>query len=270
MAVEVSKYYEGLLTQAGVAEDKRQALLNALSDEAVAKALADDSIAPRLRHDEFSRNMDALKKDKEQWTDFYKKTLTTHEQNQKVVQDYATELEQLRAQVGQDPTVRPPLTVATPGMTREQFDQEIQKRDQNYLTLLETGLTLATRHVHEFKEPLDVQGLKQIAIEKNLSLSQAYDEMVKPKRDAFNQTQRTEEIARAKEEAVKEFASKNRIPIDVRPKEGYSPLLDQDRTKQVEYDDKSRRLTRTGEQTLRQNFVEAFNSGSAGTSGGSS
>lgn len=269
MAVDVAKYYEGLLTQAGVPEDKRQALLGLLADETVSKALADESIAPRLRHDEFSRKMDALKKEEAEWSDFYKKTLAAHEQNQKVVADYETRLSAYEAGQGADPGAKP-LTVATPaGITKEQFDAEIQKRDGNYLTLLKTGLKLVAQHQHEFHEPLDIDSLEKTAIERNITIQQAYDDTVRPKREAATKAAHEADITARVAEGVREFASKNRIPVDTKPRE-YHMILDQNSEKQVPYDpirDKGQ-LTPQAKHQLSQNFVDAYNSTQANTSGG--
>src|SRR5215467_7750369 len=67
MAVSAKEYYEGILKQAGVSDAKRQALITALEDDEVSKALANEQVVPRMRHDEFSREMDKVRKDKEEY-----------------------------------------------------------------------------------------------------------------------------------------------------------------------------------------------------------
>src|SRR6266849_7969112 len=78
----VKEYYEGLLKKAGVADDKRQAILTAIDDENVSNALNEDLLAPRLRQDDYSRNMDILKADKEKWTGFYQNLLQWKAENE--------------------------------------------------------------------------------------------------------------------------------------------------------------------------------------------
>jgi len=130
-------------------------------------------------------------------------------------------------------------------------------------------MSIASRHAVEFKEPLDAAAVKKVAMEKGLPLAQAYDEYVAPRRAEAQAAQHKAELDRVREEAVRDFASTHKIPVDTRPSE-YHTLLDRDPKKQVGVDDyvpNSGQLSHRAEATLAGNFADAWNSATAGTSG---
>lgn len=251
MAVDVKAYYEGMLKQAGVSEAKRQALVAQLDDAEVAKALADDAIAPRLRQDEFSRNMDALKTDKQKTAEYYQTLVTWKADQQRILDEAAANGG--RQEVIQQ--VQPDLA-----KLEKKWEEQLAQRDGQMIGLLKTGMSLASQHAVEFKERLDVDALEKIAIDKKVSLQQAYDEYVAPRRAETTQAQRTAEIAKAREEGAREFASKHKIPVDTQPRE-YHVLLDRDPKKQVgadSYVPNSGQLGPADTRQLRENFVNAW------------
>jgi len=134
--------------------------------------------------------------------------------------------------------------------------------------LLKTGMSLASQHAVEFKERLDVDALEKIAVDKKVSLQQAYDEYVAPRRATQSEAQFKAKLDEARAEGAREFASKHKIPVDTQPRE-YHPLLDRDPKKQVGADDYvagSGRLSPVAEKSLRDNFVETWNQPVAHTS----
>ena len=270
MAISPKEYYEGLLKTAGVADDKRQALLSVLEDETVSKALANDAIAPRLRQDEFSRQMDALKADRTKWESWYSQALTDTQKNAAAVADYEARVRAYEAAYGAldgQPTNGKPVITPVQGdfISKKDFDSELQRRDTQFISLLKDGISLGTRHLHEFKEPLDTDALAKVAVEKGMTLKQAYDEMVGPRRAEMSTAQRKAEIEQAKAEAVRDYASKHHMPTDTQPKE-YHAIFDRDTAKMAET--KDGRLTTQGERQVRDGFVEAWNTANAGQTSG--
>src|SRR5690242_15923463 len=84
----VKKYVEQLAQASGTPAERVASLLQVLDgDEKLQKALADDLVAPRLRQDEFSRQMDSLKTEKDNLGKWYQGALTTYEQNKKAVEE---------------------------------------------------------------------------------------------------------------------------------------------------------------------------------------
>jgi hypothetical protein len=265
MAVDTKQYIQELLKAAGVADDKQQAVLATFEDERVSKAFADEHIRPRMRADEFSRKMDELKGEKDKWTKWYTDSLAEYQKNQQIVSDYESRVKAYETQYGPiDGNVNGQrLAVASPAnpdmFTRKDFETEMQKREAANVELLKIGLKLSARHLHEFKEPLDVDGLAKQAIERNVSLQQAYDDMMQPKREEIAKTRHDEEIRLAREEGARDFASKHKIPVDAKPRET-APLFNR-----LAMDES--KLPPAGQPrdaALRSSFVDAWNSAAEG------
>jgi hypothetical protein len=204
-----------------------------------------------MRADEFSRKMDELKGEKDKWTKWYTDSLAEYQKNQQIVSDYESRVKAYETQYGPiDGNVNGQrLAVASPAnpdmFTRKDFETEMQKREAANVELLKIGLKLSARHLHEFKEPLDVDGLAKQAIERNVSLQQAYDDMMQPKREEIAKTRHDEEIRLAREEGARDFASPlfNRLAMD----ESKLPPAGQPR-----------------DAALRSSFVDAWNSAAEG------
>ena len=262
MAVSTKEYYDGVLKQAGVSEAKRQALITQLEDEEVAKALANEQIVPRMRHDEYSREMDKLKGDQKKTGDYYQSLVTWKAEQDQI-------LAAALAANGQQPQtvqqVQPDLTAY-----EKKWEEKLAQRDGQMIGLLKTGMSLASRHAVEFKEALDVDAIEKIAVDKKLSLQQAYDDYVAPRRLVTSDELRKTEIAKAREEGAREFASKHKIPVDTQPRE-HHVIFDRDPKKQVGADDyvpNSGQLSPQSTRALRDNFVEAWESVPASNTSG--
>lgn len=273
MAISAKEFYEGILNTAGVSTEKRQALLAALADEDIARALTNDAIAPRLRQDEFSRKMDEAKAERE-------RAVAEREKSTKYYADLlqwkAGEEAKLEAALagaaGDTDPARRQLIQQVQSMDdfQKTLKSELDRRDQLQISLLKDGMHLASQHVYEFKEPLDSEALARIATEKGLSLKQAYDEMVGPRRMELSKVQRDTELAKAREEGARDALSKHKIPIDTTPRE-YHVMLDRDPSKQVgvnDYVPNSGKLSPTAERQLRDNFVNEWNTAPAGATSG--
>lgn len=254
MAISAKEYYEGVLKQAGVSEAKRQALISQLEDPELAKALADDAIAPRLRQEEFSRNMDLVRQEKEKTTKYYADLLAWKAEQDRILAEAANGGRTVNN--GGEVVNGEYLTKKELEALKKEFSDELSKMSTNQITITKMMGRLASQHVVEFREPLDVDALEKVAVEKNLPLPQAYAEMVAGRRASLSEEQRKAELAKAREEGAKEFASKHKIPVDTQPRE-YHVLLDRDPKKQVGVDDyvpNSGQLSPRAEQQLRENF----------------
>lgn len=252
--MDAKQYVEELLKAAGVTdESQKQVVLGVFSNEAAAKKLSDDV----LRQQDYSRNMDTLKADKDKWSKFYQDTLTWKAGEEQRLADLDARVKAYEAAYpdggGERPVIQP---VQGDFISKKDFEAEQAKRDGMTIGLIKTMGRLASQHVIEFKEPLDVDGLEKIAVERNIPLIQAYDEMTKPRRTELQQAQWEAKLKEAREAGARDFASTHKIPIDTTPRE-YHTLFDRDPAKQVEY--KDGRLTPAGERSLRDNFVESWN-----------
>lgn len=263
MALDVKQYLEELYKAAGVSDDNvKQAVSAFFGNEAVSKRLNDDV----LRQQDYSRNMDSLKADKQKTADYYQQLVTWKATAE-------AELEAERAGNGNGngnghrEVIQP---VQTDFIAKKDMEAELKRREALTISLMKDVGYLASAHATEFKEPLDMDALEKIAIDKNLPVRQAYAEMVRERRSAIDTEKRKAEIEAAKAEGAREFASKHKIPVDTRPREDYSPLLEADRKKQVgveTYVPNSGRLSFEERRQLRENFADSWNSAQTNTSG---
>ncbi len=255
MAVDTKQYLEQLAQTAGLSDEEKAGILKVAANEKFAKALGDDI----LRQSDYSRSMDKLAQDAKKSTDYYNSLLNWEAQRKKDWEEAMAGTQQHQQTVQQ---VQPDLT-AVEKKWKDMFDQQ----GNQMIGLLEVVGELASGHAVEFKEKLDTAALKKIAVEKNLSLKQAYDEMVGPRRGERTAEQRKTELENARLEGARDFASKHKIPVDTQIKESYHVLLDRDPKKQVGADDyqpNSGQLSPVATRQLRDNFVEAWNSTPAG------
>lgn len=267
MGVDPRQYLDELLKDAGVAE--RQAILDAFEKSDTAKKRLSDDV---LRQADYSRNMDELRKKQKETQDFYAQMLTDTDKNQQVVNQYAAENQQYKAKYGDldDSGERKVIQTATGDfISKKEYEEELKRRDANYIGLLEVGLDIVGKHMYEFKEPLNIAALKKEAIEKNLSLQQAYDQMVMPRRTEAQAAALKTQLDAARAEGARDFASKHKLPIDSAPRE-YHVIHDRDPKQQVGVEDYvpgSGQLSPAATRKLRENFADAWNSAQeAGTS----
>ena len=251
-----AEYAKQLAQAAGLDPEQEASFLKVVANEKVAKGIEEGIM---LRSD-YSRQSDKLKQETEKATKYYADLLS-----------WKAEQERVLAEAQQQPIVQqvqPDLTKFQDELSKS-WEKKLAERDGQFLGLLKVGMTLASRHAVEFKEPLDTAAIEKIAVEKSLPLAQAYDEYVAPRRAEAQAAQRKAELENAKAEAVRDFASTHKIPVDARPRE-FHTLLDRDPKKQVGVDDykpNSGELSPRAQAQLAENFAEAWNSATAGTSG---
>jgi len=230
----------------------------------VSRVLNEDLQAPRLRQEDYSRNMDALKADKQKWSQFYQDTIAWKAQEAERV----AQLERLAQGNGHDPNGgngganQTVLTTEALDGLRKEFTQKQQQQEQNFLTLLEGVGDITSDYVVRFKEKPDLAAIKKIAIEKNMSLTQAYDAYIAPRLQTQQQADLEARIKAAREEGAKDALSKHRLPTHDSPRE-FHPLLDRGTGVEAMPDKGPAR-----DRWIRDQFIQDLNTSGA-TSGGS-
>jgi hypothetical protein len=266
MAISAKDYYEGVLKNAGAAlpAEKQQAFMTMISDPDFEKVLATDVIAPRMRQDEFSRQMDALKAKEKSWTDWYSGALAKTAEDQKVVEAARSQVAAYEAQYGKltDVERQTLITQTPPGdwISKKDFEAAQNTLQQNTLGLFKVGLKLTGKHLHEFKEPLDIDELAKVATEKGLPLEQAYAEMIAPRRTAAMTSDFEAKLKAAREEGAREFASTHQIPMDTAQKTEHHTLFNRKAESELPPAGPQR------EAAAVKSFVEAWQSVPANTS----
>ena len=245
MAIDVKQYIEQLAQSAGLSDEEKAGLLKAASNEKVAKTLGDDI----LRQSDYSRNMDALRADRQKWEAWYADSLQWRASEEARIAALAN---------GGNPNPNPAPTFdqeAYKKMLLDEVGKKSQAQEQQFIGLLKTGLSLVGRHMAEFREPLDVDALAKVAVEKGQTLDTAYNDLVAPRRAEAQKAKFDADLKAAREAGAREFASTHKIPIDTAPRE-HHPLLDKPTQGVVaDYVPNSGRLTPTSERSLRDSFT---------------
>ena len=259
MSVDAKKYMEELLEAAGVSDDNvKQAVSQVFSNEKASKKLADDL----LRQQDYSRSMNELKAEKDKWTDWYGKASQEFAANAQLVEQTRREKAAYEAiygplgqqgQVVQQVQQQPDLSAF-----EKKMNEEFAKRDQQYVSLLKDGMKLTAQHYHEFREPLDTDALAQVAVDKKLTLRQAYDEMVGQRRLEAQQKAFAEKLAAAREEGARDFASKHKLPVDTQPREHHVLFDNTAQPVVTDYQKNTGTLSPQARNSLRESFINAY------------
>ena len=247
MAIDTKQYLEQLAQTAGLPDDVKAGLLKAAENEKFGKALGDDI----LRQSDYSRNLDALRADRQKWEKWYADSLQWRA-------DEEARIAALTNGGQPTPSVTPVQTFdqeAYKKMLLEEVGKKSQAQEQQFIGLLKTGLSLVGRHMAEFHEPLDVDALAKVAVEKGQSLDAAYADLVSPRRAEAQKAKFEADLKAAREAGAREFASTHKIPIDTAPRE-HHPLLDKPTQGVVaDYQPNSGRLSPASERALRDTFA---------------
>ncbi len=253
------EYAEQLAQAAGLSQEEKDNFLKVVSNEKLAKGLEEGVM---LRSD-YSRQSDQLKATEKRTNDYY----------QTLVQWRAEEAARLGAGNGDGSgqvVNGEYLTKKDLDALKKEYQDAFTRSEQSQIALLKDGMRLASQHAVEFKEPLDTDALAKIAVEKNISLRAAYDDMVSPRRTEFSEAKRKQDIVDAEARGARDFASKHKIPVDTAPRE-HHVMFDRDPSGKAagitDYEQNSGRLNNQQSRTLRENFVAEWDKAGAQTSG---
>lgn len=190
---------------------------------AVEEILKDDKVAGKLKEGvlaraEFSSQMDALKAEKEQFSNEVAEAKTKINEWQKwygdATAEYAAavnEVKRYREEFGDLENGRKPK-----GMSQEEFEQRLQSefktRETAYLKFMDDLSDLKLEHKDRFKERLDTNEVYKIAGEKNLPLDVAYKVYIADREDALRTADVEERIKKAREEGAQEALRTHNLP----------------------------------------------------------
>lgn len=200
MAFDVNAFMGDIFQ--GVAID--DSVKAALSNPAVVKRLEESA----LRQSDYSKlaaeYKEKIKGAQDYWDGLakYKKELETSVEKERIA------LRQRLA--GDDADLNDPTTVKTPaGVSREEF----QKLQQDAVGYMNEVSMLGNKHLKEFGEVMDPQELLKIsAANGGISISLAYDQLVRPKREELQKADIEKQLAAAREEGKLEAQKNFNIP----------------------------------------------------------
>lgn len=197
------------------------------TDDAVKLALESDEGKELsngyVRHAEYSSALDKAR-NSEKDANEAKEWRKWHQQNAPIIQTLQTEharykerLQQLgytdqQAQAGADQAAA--QAGAGQGLTVQQVQQMLEQRDNNYSSLMRDTMSILAEHDSGRLGKLDVPALEKIAVEQKLTLKGAYDAFIAPKVKELETKELDARIKRERDEAVKDYASRNNLPIN--------------------------------------------------------
>ncbi len=225
---EAKAHFTKLAQDSGMDAESTKTVLQAMENEKFRTGLA----AGYKRHDEYSREMDSVRAEKQRLKDWYEKEELPKYQ---VYQAGAEELRKYKEAYGNlddgglnnggNGNGNGNGRGNGHGMTQEQLDKyledKLKQRDSAYVGLTKTAVRISSDYTKRFQDTLDVDAVEELALKKGLPLDQAYKEYIAPKEQAATEARHKAEIEAAKAEAVRDFTSRMKLPIDSKPHEAH-------------------------------------------------
>jgi len=231
-AQSVEQYWQELVKKHGISEDAAGAVLKVLKDEKAGKAFIEGFVP----QSDYSRDLD---KTRDEWKgkyteaekkvtgydEWYKNAKATFDSTVEKATTYEAKLKKYQDTFGalddSDGTPKLPPDLAT----RKDLEEVVSRMSGNAAKVIKEVTYAATDHLHRFGAPLDVEAFEKFMVENNMAPRDAYERFVAPK-VAEKQTAEFEaRVKREREEAVRDYASKHRMPVEEKPRE-VSPFFD--------------------------------------------
>src|SRR5262245_21022064 len=227
---EAKDHFTKLAQEAGLGKDETAAILQAMDNEKFISGISQGY----KRHDEYSRGLDEVRAEKARLQNWYEK------EELPKYQAWQTDIDKLKRyrdtygdfeddDQGLNNGRNARGNANRPGVSKEEldkyFDEKLRQRDAAYVGLTKTAVKISADYTKRFGDTLDVDAVEKMALEKGLSLDQAYKEYIAPKEDAAREGRHQEDIKKAKEEATRDYQARLKIPVDTKPREAH-PFYD--------------------------------------------
>lgn len=226
---DITSYWQKLAKEQGLSEKAVASVLEVLSDEAAGKAFA-QAFVPQSDYsrdldktrDEWKGKADAAAAEKAKYDEWYEKTAKpAYEHNIKVADKLKQYENEFGALNGEPPVNKTPADV----VTKAEFEEAIARMSGNTARVMKDVSSISFDHYKRFNEPMDVEALEKFAVENNLPIRLAYDKMIEPKVRERETAEWEAKLKAAKEEGARDFASRNRVPVETAPAEPH-PFFD--------------------------------------------
>lgn len=164
------------------------------------------------RQSDYSRNMDALRREREEFEAVVAEANANIEGWQQWYEEKQQEIESMGNRHGVEDQV--PL-----GVSREDFEAELARRDQLAIAYADMLTDIKLEHRTKFNERLDTGAVVKLAMEQRVPLNVAYEQYIRPREDERRKKDMEDQLAKAREEGAREYATKHRLPIASGPVE---------------------------------------------------
>lgn len=260
MALDVKQYMTALAKEAGATDEQLQVVLQVVGHEKVSKQLGDDV----MRHSDYSREMDKLReqegklaRQQKEWETWYNTDALPAFNRAQANASRLKQFEETYGSLdGSDDGRRPNGAPTGDFITKKDAETYMRTLEQNMLQVTKKAVGYASKHLHEFGTPMDVEALERIAIERKLNIDQAYEELTRDSRAHLTESQkqaadkkRQDDLDAAREEGRREVRTQLRVPIDTAPKTPH-PFFDRP---------KGEDAAKATDRVLRDDFVQTYN-----------
>jgi hypothetical protein len=255
---------------AGLPDDLVKAVDQALSNEKVANAFVprpEFSRALDAKDKEARTAADALQKYQSEVQEYYKTESQKAAERQQKVDEAVAAAQRYRDLYGDLPSdgTQQSRVVATPAfdgskyISRDDYEKELKRIEGQSLYVIKEGLKASQDYMSKFGKPLDIDALEKFAIEKNLPINLAYQQMIQPELEAKTNSTWEAKLKAAREEGASEALSRVKSPLDTAPRES-SPFL-------ANVQDRMQNTAPLSAQERLRNFAEAYTAPTNATKG---
>jgi len=214
MPKSAKQYFEELCAEAGYSPEETAALV---------KVATNDKVAPKIEGllktaDDYNAQVGRVRaaEDKVQKYDQWYGTATA--EYQQAFQQLEAEKKRLGVMDNTNGNGAHQIDT-TQFITKADLEARLQDQGGRFASVIKDLTKVAGRHMHEFKEELDVDALEKMATENNLPIGIAYERMVKPRVEAREKEKLENAIKNAREEGARDALSRHKLPVDAVPQD---------------------------------------------------
>jgi hypothetical protein len=216
---EFEPYWKEVASKAGLDDEKAAAALELFKNDKVREAFVTRSSYSRdldkVRDEAHKKGLDeGTTKSKAFYDKWWKEEgEPTHKKTLSILDEY----NQLVSLYGKpdDPTKQKGNGDRTFTMEEVQklLDEKLASTNSAYVDMLKKSMSVSSRHLHEFGEPLNPEELEKFATENGYSdINQAYQAYIAPRVTEREKAKHEEAVAKAREEGLKEGLSRSHAP----------------------------------------------------------
>lgn len=240
-AAEAKQEFEKLAKDSGLSEDQVKAVLQAFENEKFAKGVG----TGYARHSEYSSAMDKLKNAETkigQYEEWYSKQAAPAINAAQQIAAKLAAYEGTYGPIETGTTGERKAAAGALGITREELDKILKERSNAesaaFVEYERQMGDIRLDHYARFGEKINMEAFEKFMREnKAVDISSAYRNFVEPRLEEKRGKEFEERIKKERDEAVRDFASRHKIPTEPRP-EPTTPFEDLMKLKRdKDYDD---------------------------------
>lgn len=232
--LNLKQYFEQIAKETGLDPNMAAAVTQALDNEKFRGKVEEVTMLRSeysAKHDELARNRQALEQEKAKWQNWYENE----------AKPYVTKASKRLAQYEQTfGPIEEITATGDPSIVKTATGDYVSRAEVEELLRANTtgmagavsqfvkGLTsVAVQHLKKFGDELDTDELEQFMQERGISdVTAGYREYIQPKIEEMREKEIAKKIEEAREEAVRDFKSKNNFPENPQPATTKIPIFE--------------------------------------------